>query len=52
MIYERTDLAANAVVKGPAIVEQADTTTLITPGWHGAIDRFGNLIVTRDEARP
>jgi N-methylhydantoinase A len=47
-IHERTSLAADTVVKGPAIIEQADTTTLITPGWHGTIDRYGNLIVTRD----
>ena len=48
-IYERTSLAADAVVKGPAIIEQADTTTLITPGWTGRIDSHGNLIVTTNE---
>jgi N-methylhydantoinase A len=47
-IHERTSLAADTVVKGPAIIEQADTTTLITPGWHGTIDCYGNLILTRD----
>jgi N-methylhydantoinase A/oxoprolinase/acetone carboxylase beta subunit len=51
-IYERTALAVDAIVNGPAIVEQADTTTLITPGWQGKIDRHGNLIVTRNEASP
>lgn len=48
-IYERTDLSVGAIVKGPAIVEQADTTTLITPGWTGKIDSHGNLIVTTNE---
>jgi N-methylhydantoinase A len=47
-IYERTSLAVDAVVSGPAIVEQADTTTLITPGWNGTIDHYGNLVVTRN----
>ena len=31
---------------GPAIVEQADTTTLIEPGWQREVDPSGNLILT------
>jgi N-methylhydantoinase A len=31
---------------GPAIVEQADTTTLVEPGWTGTVDAAGNLLLT------
>jgi N-methylhydantoinase A len=31
---------------GPAIVEQVDATTVIPPGWIGALDGFGNLVLT------
>jgi N-methylhydantoinase A len=33
--------------KGPAIIEQDDTTTLVSPGWHGRVDRLGNLVLER-----
>ena len=43
--YERSRLAADNVVAGPAIVEQMDTTTVIPPGETARVDRFGTLIV-------
>ena len=46
-IYERTRLEPGMRLDGPAIVEQADTTTLIEPGWHAEVDPSGNLILTR-----
>ena len=33
---------------GPAIVEQADTTTLVEPGWRATVDAGGTLILTAD----
>jgi len=33
--------------EGPAIVEQEDTTTLVTPGWRGRVDPHGNLVLER-----
>jgi N-methylhydantoinase A len=33
---------------GPAILEQPDTTILIEPGHAGAVDRFGNVLITRE----
>jgi N-methylhydantoinase A len=42
---EREGLGAGAVVTGPAIVEQADTTTVVPPGCRGRVDRVGNLII-------
>jgi N-methylhydantoinase A len=32
---------------GPAIIEQDDTTTLLTPGWHCRVDALGNLMLER-----
>ena len=42
---ERERLNAGAVVTGPAIVEQPDTTTVVPPGYRARVDRIGNLII-------
>jgi N-methylhydantoinase A len=44
-IWSRLDLPAGAHIKGPAILEQPDATTVIEPGFSGAIDPLGNLII-------
>jgi N-methylhydantoinase A len=44
-VFKRTELPAGFELKGPAIVEQADTTTLIYPGHTATVDPFGNLII-------
>jgi N-methylhydantoinase A len=46
-IYKRDDLASDQILAGPAIVEQADTTVVIEPGWVGRIDRIGNIRIDR-----
>jgi N-methylhydantoinase A len=46
-VYDRSALAADAHVAGPAIVEQADTTTLVEPGWHGVVAANGTLLIAR-----
>lgn len=46
-IYRRLELPLGAVVPGPAILEQSDTTILIEADLVGEVDRFGNLIVKR-----
>jgi N-methylhydantoinase A len=45
-VYDRARLGAGALVDGPAIVTQLDSTTLILPGQAATVDRFGNLLVT------
>ena len=42
---ERESLGAGAVVTGPAIVEQLDSTTVIAPGQRATVDGVGNLIL-------
>ncbi len=46
MLYERGRLPPGARIAGPAIVEQFDATTAVPPGWRGAVDGFGNLVLT------
>jgi N-methylhydantoinase A len=48
--YDRSGFGAGAVVAGPAVLEQVDSTTVLGPGQQATVDRFGNLIVTRREA--
>ncbi|MDF2119856.1 hydantoinase/oxoprolinase family protein [Roseiarcaceae bacterium H3SJ34-1] len=44
-VYERDGLDVGTSVKGPAIVEQFDATTIIPPGWAARVDTFHNLIL-------
>jgi N-methylhydantoinase A len=46
-IYDRLSLEEGAVVTGPAILEQSDTTIFVDPGLVGRVDRFGNLLIER-----
>ena len=44
-VYHRDSLHPGAVIQGPAIVEQADTTTVLEPGMTGRIDAYDNILV-------
>ena len=44
-VLDRLALPVGAVVAGPAVLEQPDTTILIEPGHQGRVDRFGNLVL-------
>jgi N-methylhydantoinase A len=46
-VYDRAALKPGDTIAGPGIVEQDDTTTLITPAWRGRVDRLGNLVLER-----
>ncbi len=46
-IYDRYRLGAGAVLAGPAIVEEFDSTSVIHPGYQARVDRYGNLLLTR-----
>ncbi|MCY4454343.1 MAG: hydantoinase/oxoprolinase family protein [Immundisolibacterales bacterium] len=47
-VYPRSGVGAGALVRGPAIIEQADTTTFLLPGWQARADRLGTLCLTED----
>jgi N-methylhydantoinase A len=44
-IYERSALVQRQKMQGPAIVEQADTTTVIFPNQVAEVDQWGNLVL-------
>ena len=44
-IYDRAKLGAGAIIDGPAIIEQLDSTTVILPGQKAEIERYGNIII-------
>jgi N-methylhydantoinase A len=44
-VYERLALPVGAVITGPALLEQPDTTIWIEPELQGEVDRFGNLLI-------
>ncbi len=46
-LFDRSTLGAGALIEGPAIVSQLDTTTLIAPGWSGTVQPSGALILTK-----
>lgn len=46
-IYARRELPIAAVIQGPAILEQQDTTIFVEPDLQARVDRLGNVIVER-----
>ena len=46
-VVGRAALADGRMLKGPAIINQMDTTTLIPPGWSAHIVRSGALVLER-----
>jgi N-methylhydantoinase A len=47
-IFDRGAAAHGHRVSGPALVEQVDSTTVIHPGYAGAIDASGNIVISRN----
>ncbi|MFL6663587.1 MAG: hydantoinase/oxoprolinase family protein [Rhizobacter sp.] len=45
-VYRRQNLPVGACFEGPAILEQADCTTVVEPGNRVRVDSIGNLIVS------
>ncbi|WP_158058296.1 hydantoinase/oxoprolinase family protein [Halorussus halophilus] len=50
-IYRRRGLEVGAEIDGPAVVEQAESTTVIPPDWDGVVQGDGTLVLTRGEKR-
>lgn len=44
-VHERDTLAAGTQVDGPALIVEANATTLIQPHWRAEVDRNANLIL-------
>jgi N-methylhydantoinase A len=48
-VYERADLPAGFSLKGPAVVEQVDSTVVIPPGTTASVDKYLNIIIRLTE---
>ena len=48
-VWERERLPERAPLRGPAIVEEFGATTVVLPGWRGAVDAHGNLRLERED---
>ncbi len=46
-ILERASLLQGAR-SGPLIVEEYDSTTVVPPGWTASLDRFANIVISRE----
>ena len=44
-LYQREALIPGNRIEGPALILQLDTTIVAPPGWGGAVDPLGNLIL-------
>ncbi|MEV1055472.1 hydantoinase B/oxoprolinase family protein [Streptomyces sp. NPDC049887] len=51
-LLRRVDLSPGDTVEGPAIVAEADATTVVDPGWRAAVGEGGHLLLTRVRPRP
>lgn len=47
-VYDRAKLKAGNKVKGPAIVMEMDSTTVILPKHTGTVDKYGNILIYPD----
>jgi N-methylhydantoinase A len=48
MVRDRTTLKPDDVVHGPAVIEEATTSTLVPPGFCATVDATRNLIVRKE----
>ena len=47
-IYKRKSLKPGMFFKGPAIVEERETTSVIRPGWNVEVGDNGSLVAIKD----
>jgi N-methylhydantoinase A len=52
LVYDRARLKSGNVVKGPAIIMEMDSTTVILPKHHGRVDKLGNVLIYPDGFKP
>ncbi|HEX6452358.1 MAG TPA: hydantoinase B/oxoprolinase family protein [Trebonia sp.] len=47
-LYHRSGVSRGAVVAGPAIIAEDNSTTVIEPGWSATVNELGHLVLTSD----
>ncbi len=51
-VYRRDQLRPGQRLRGPAIIAEANATTVVEPGWQFEVTPANDLLLTRAEARP
>ena len=51
-VYDRRRLRAGNRIKGPAIVVEMDSTSVILPKHHGVVDKVGCILIYPDGYKP
>jgi 5-oxoprolinase (ATP-hydrolysing) len=49
-VFERADLRPGDAIRGPAVIREANATTVIEPGWQATLTPRDHLVLTRVEA--
>jgi N-methylhydantoinase A len=47
-VYQRRELARDQAIKGPAIIEERETTIIILPGWTAKVHATGSIMASRE----
>ena len=50
-VYDRYSLSPGVEIRGPAIVEEAESTTIVPPDSKLLVDEFGNLVIYLGEVK-
>jgi 5-oxoprolinase (ATP-hydrolysing) len=50
-VYDRSQLRAGARLTGPALIIEANATTIVEPGWRAEVHPTGTLLMTRMSRR-
>jgi 5-oxoprolinase (ATP-hydrolysing) len=50
-VYDRTELLAGDTLRGPALIREANATTVVEPGWQARVTHLDHMILTRAEPR-
>jgi N-methylhydantoinase A len=48
-VWDRDELSLGATIEGPAVIEEAYTSVLLTDGWNCRRDDSGHLVAGRRE---
>jgi N-methylhydantoinase A len=46
-VYDRSDLSANTLITGPALITEKVSTTLVASNWQLRLDRVGNMMLRK-----
>ncbi len=52
LVFDRTELRAGDTIRGPALIREANATTVIEPGWAAEVTALDHMILRRAEPAP